>query len=264
MTTKTSNPVIEYVCPACKRPLVTGTGFFRCAACAQDYDISSGIPDFAPETVLVNEASNYVDIRRLEFLAPVYEGDLWQSFILGMAGARVSSLKSIARFVSDTLAGVSGAILDAACGPATYGRRMAANDRGVYGVDFSMGTLRQGMRHIAREGVSGVWLARARVEELPFPDGVFNGAICCGSLHLFPDTGSALREIARTLKPGAPVAFNTFVAGGSLLARIMRFRRTMHVFELPNLRAQLAAAGFKDFQPMRDGDFLCFRVRKSV
>ena len=128
----------------------------------------------------------------LEFLAPVYEGALWQSFILNMAGGRNSSLQSIAHFIAKTLEGVTGSVLDVACGPATYGRRMTSPDRSVYGIDFSMGTLQQGMKNIARDGIANIHLARTRVEELPFEDAVFDGAICGGSLHLFPDTALAL------------------------------------------------------------------------
>ena len=55
--------------------------------------------------------------------------------------------------------------------------------------------------------------ARARVESLPFGDGFFEAALCCGSLHLFADTEVALREIARVLKTGAILSVFTFGAG---------------------------------------------------
>ena len=114
--------------------------------------------------------------------------------------------------------GVTGSVLDVACGPATYGRRIASPSRNVYGVDFSMGTLQQGMTHIAREGISGVRLA------------------------LFPDTVLALREIARTMKAGAPLAVTTFVAGNAPLARLMKRRKNMRVFPIPDLQQYLAEA----------------------
>ena len=73
----------------------------------------------------------------LEFLAPIYEGNLWHSFILKtLASARSSSLDSIFSFVSNTLEGITGTVLDVACGPATYGRRIASHNRNVYGVDY--------------------------------------------------------------------------------------------------------------------------------
>jgi ubiquinone/menaquinone biosynthesis C-methylase UbiE len=180
-----------------------------------------------------------------------------------MAGAGHSSLQSIARFIAERMEGVTGSVLDVACGPATYGRRIASPSRNVYGVDFSMGTLRQGMANLAREGVTGVRLARARVEDLPFENAVFDGVICGGSLHLFPDTGIALREIARTMKTGAPLAVTTFVEGNVLLTRLMKRRKNMHVFHIPDLQRYLAEAGFEGFESKQDGTFITFSARKQ-
>jgi SAM-dependent methyltransferase len=262
----TTTPIkpIGYACPKCKRPLRSVENAFQCDECSQTYPIVGGIPNFVAEEVLTGVAPNYRDIKRLEFLAPIYEGRLWHSFILGLAGGRSSSLQSIAHFIAETLEGVTGTVLDVACGPATYGRRMASPERSVYGIDFSMGTLQQGMKNIARDGGSNIHLARTRVEELPFEDAVFDGAICGGSLHLFPDTALALREIARTLKAGAPLAVTTFVAGNSLLAHMMKRRKNMHAFELPGLQHDLAEAGFEGFSSKLDGDFVLFSTRKAA
>jgi ubiquinone/menaquinone biosynthesis C-methylase UbiE len=127
-----------------------------------------------------------------------------------------------------------------------------------------MGTLRQGMVNIARDGISSIRLARARVEELPFENGVFDGAICGGSLHLFPDTVLALREIARTMKAGTPLAVTTFVAGNAPLTRLMKRRKNMRVFQIPDLQHYLAEAGFEGFEPKLDGTFLMFNAHKAL
>jgi SAM-dependent methyltransferase len=262
----TTTPIkpIGYACPKCKHPLCSDNSALYCSECNQTYPIVGGSPNFIPEDALTHVAPNYRDIKRLEFLAPIYEGRLWHSFILGLAGSHSSSLQSIEHFIAEALEGVTGTVLDVACGPATYGRRMASPERSVYGIDFSMGTLRQGMKNIARDGVSNIRLARTRVEDLPFEDAVFDGSICGGSLHLFPDTALALREIARTLKPGAPLAVTTFVAGNSLLARMMKRRKNMHTFELPGLQQTLAEADFEDFESKLDGAFIMFRTRKAA
>jgi len=255
---------ISFACPKCKHPLRSIENALQCSECHLTYPIVDGIPNFIPEEALIMIAPNYRDIKRLEFLAPIYEGRLWQSFILNLAGGRSSSLQSIAHFISETLEGVTGSVLDVACGPATYGRRMASPHRSVYGIDFSMGTLRQGMKNIARDGLTNIHLARTRVETLPFENAVFDGAICGGSLHLFPDTALALREIARTLKAGAPLAVTTFVAGNSLLARMMKRRKNMYAFELPKLRQYLTEAGFEGFASKLDGTFIMFSTRKAM
>jgi SAM-dependent methyltransferase len=256
---------VSFVCPKCKRPLRSRENTLQCSECHLTYPIVGGIPDFLSENVPAGIAPNYRWIKMLEFLAPIYEGQLWHSFILKtLAGARSSSLDSITDFVSDTLKGITGSVLDVACGPATYGRRIASSSRNVYGVDFSMGTLRQGMKNIARDGISNIHLARTRVEELPFENAVFDGVICGGSLHLFPDTVLALREIARTMKAGAPLAVTTFVAGNAPLTRLMKRRKNMRVFQIPDLWQYLAEAGFEGFEPKLDGTFLTFSARKAM
>ncbi|MGA3094301.1 MAG: methyltransferase domain-containing protein [Dehalococcoidales bacterium] len=256
---------VGFACPKCKRPLRSIENALQCSECNLTYPIVGGIPDFLSENLLDGIAPNYRWIKMLEFLAPIYEGQLWHSFILKtLAGARSSSLDGIAGFVSDTLKGITGSVLDVACGPATYGRRIASPSRNVCGVDFSMGTLQQGMTNIARDGISGVCLARARVEELPFENAVFDGVICGGSLHLFPDTVLALREIARTMKASAPLAVTTFVAGNAALTRLMKRRKNMRVFQIPDLQQYLAEAGFEEFKPKLDGTFLMFSTRKAM
>jgi SAM-dependent methyltransferase len=264
MSETTSARPVDFACPKCKRPLRSGDSALHCSECDRSYSILDGIPDFLSEDLLVSVAPNYRDIKNMEFLAPFYEGKLWHSFILNMAGAGNSSLRSIASFVSEAVRGVTGSVLDVACGPATYGRRIASPSRSVFGIDFSMGTLQQGRINITREGVSGVRLGRASVEQLPFESAVFDGAICGGALHLFPDTLRALREIGRTMKVGAPLAVTTFVAGDSLLSRLIKRRKNMHVFDLPKLQQYLSEAGFEGFESTLDGAFIMFKTRKAM
>jgi SAM-dependent methyltransferase len=259
-----TRPVV-FACPGCKRLLRSSDSALYCDACNRTYPIVGGIPDFVSEDVLDSFDPNYRSIKKMEFLAPIYEGQLWQGFVLKiLAGARSSSLRSIASFVGNTLEGITGAVLDVACGPATYGRRVASPARSVCGVDFSMGTLRQGLANIERDGVSGIRLARARVEELPFENAVFDGAICCGALHLFPDTVIALREIARTMKPGAPLAVTTFTTANAGILHLINRSRNVRLFEVPELEQYLIEAGFEEFQPILDGAFLTFSARKAI
>jgi ubiquinone/menaquinone biosynthesis C-methylase UbiE len=107
------------------------------------------------------------------------------------------------------------------------------------------------------------------VETLPFENGMFDAALCCGSLHLFTDTVVALSEIARVMKPGAILSVFTFTAGrrGILRFRSMRerFRRIgLHAFELPELEQYLTATGFTDFRPDVSGSILTFSACRTV
>jgi len=256
---------IRFACPKCKRPLQPGENALHCDECNQTYPIIGGIPDFLGGDARTSLAPVQRMAKRVDWLAPIYESRLWYQLLLDLAGARGSSLQSIARFHSKTLEGIGGSVLDVACGPATYGRRLASPTRSVYGIDISMGMLRQGAASIAREGVADVHLARASVDELPFENAVFDAAICSGALHLFPDPVRSLREIARTLKVGAPLGVQTFVGGGkSGLMRLLGRRRDVRAVELPELERRLSEAGFGEFWPKLDGVLLTFSARKAM
>jgi ubiquinone/menaquinone biosynthesis C-methylase UbiE len=227
------------------------------------YPVVAGIPNFLKDDVLVKGDPNYRWIKMLEFLSPVYLSRLWTFFTLTMAGAKHSSFQSTASFISETLAGVTGTVLEVACGPATYSRRIASTVRNVYGIDFCMSPLQQGMKKITREGISGIKLARANVSDLPFVDDVFDGGICSAALHLFPDTALALREIARTMKAGATLAMTTFVTGNAPLTQMMERDKDLHLYQIPELQHLMVEAGFKEFEPNLDGNWLKFSTHKE-
>jgi demethylmenaquinone methyltransferase / 2-methoxy-6-polyprenyl-1,4-benzoquinol methylase len=77
----------------------------------------------------------------------------------------------------------------------------------VTGVDLTMGMLAQGHRNVAAAGMSGrVQLVAGRAEQLPFPDGAFDGLTFTYLLRYVDDPQATLCELARVVKPGAPVA----------------------------------------------------------
>jgi ubiquinone/menaquinone biosynthesis C-methylase UbiE/uncharacterized protein YbaR (Trm112 family) len=258
-----------YACPECKRLLQRELGMLHCAACSRTYPIADGIPDFVGE-----ELSRSADpvLRRMRFIdrmAPIYESKLWYPLVLNLYGGFDSpSFQQLISTVTQKIESTKGRVLDVACGPGTYGRRIASASRPVFGIDVSMGMLRQGAAYIAKEGNPNMRFARARVEAIPFENGFFDGALCCGSLHLFADTVIALREIARVLKPGAILAVFTFTAGtgGILKFRSVRDwsrrRHGLHVFDLSEIERHLNVSGFEDFEPEVVGSILTFSARK--
>jgi ubiquinone/menaquinone biosynthesis C-methylase UbiE len=132
-----------------------------------------------------------------------------------------------------------------------------------------MGMLRQGVSYIAKEGISNVHFARARVEAIPFDDSYFDAVLCCGSLHLFANTVIALREMARVMKPGGILSVFTFTAGHGGILKYRRVREWsfknhgLHVFDLYEMEQFLTDSGFKDFQPEVSGSTLTFSARKA-
>ena len=262
-----------YACPECKQDLEPVHDGLSCRVCARTYPIVSGIPDF----IVINlEQSRNFSLHTvgkrdsgtlLNFAASVYETRVYPVVCNLYGGWRCTSLKHLAHDLSDIVGSQDGFILDVACGPGTYGRRIASESRTVLGIDICMSMLRQGARYVESEHIPNVHFARAMVEALPFRASLFDAAICAGSLNHFSDTVLALREIGRTMKAGAPLAVMCFAAGskGLFKYRFLRERaekRGGHIFELPDLDRYVAEAGFEDFRPHAHGSVLVFSARK--
>ena len=272
-----------YACPTCKQELELKDGGLRCHVCAVTYPILDRIPDFVPEDLAESSNRSLRSIGkmdssvRLDFAAHIYEKWIYPMVCNLFGGWRCTSLKELARDISDILGSIDGVILDAACGPVTYGRRVASKSRAVYGIDACMSMLRRGVRYVERDGVPNVHLARAKVEALPFQASLFDAAICAGSLNHFSDTVVALREIGRTMKSGAPLAVMCFAVSNwdEVKQGLFKYRRIRgrylkspnegggRIFEFPELDRYLAEAGFEDFHPHAHGSIAAFSARKQ-
>ena len=261
---------IPYVCPTCRCLLSEGNHALRCSSCSKAYPIREGIPDFILEELSQSADAELRRMRFIDRMAGIYETKLWYPLVLNVYGGMQSpSLKKLIEIVTSRIQLVQGRVLDVACGPGTYGRGIASASREVFGIDVSMGMLRQGLAYVAKEGLSRVNFARARVEALPFENEFFDAAICAGSLHLFTDTVRALREIARVMKPGGILTVFTFGAGTGGILKYRRGREWsrehgLHAFELAEMEEYLAAARFKDFEPVLRGSILTFGAHKKV
>jgi ubiquinone/menaquinone biosynthesis C-methylase UbiE/uncharacterized protein YbaR (Trm112 family) len=257
-----------YACPVCRGELQAGDSCLACTDCGRAYPVGDGIPDFIladlahSEVPLLQWANSHYDQ-----LAPVYERMRYPWRLLLHAGLAAPSLGDLVQLAAEA-AGQDGArVLDVACGPATLGRRIAAPTRHVYGIDISLGMLRQGQAYVQAGSIPNVHFARAQVEQLPFGDGRFDAAVCAAALHLFADPGLALREIGRALKPGGQLAVQTMSAEPRGIFRFQRIRRVAqtrgsHLFTLPQLQGYLEQAGFTDFRPRVYGSIILFRATK--
>jgi SAM-dependent methyltransferase len=259
-----------YACPACKLLLGPEADALRCPTCSSAYPVKDGIPDFVLEVLSRSADPVLRRMATIDRMARIYETRLWYPIVLNIYGGyRCVSLPELIRRVSANVRETRGRVLDVACGPGTFGRRIASPSTEVFGIDVSMGMLRQGADYVAREGTPNMHFSRARVESLPFEDNVFDASLCCGSLHLFADTGIALREMARVMKPAADLSVFTFVAGNGGILKYRRVREWsrkhhgLHVFDPQEMEQLLASSGFGDFQPEVSGSILTFRARKQ-
>ncbi len=254
-----------YACPECRGPLSVAGDALRCGGCSAEYPVLGGIPDFLPRRAGAMSGA-------MDTLAPLYESRLWYPVVLRIfGGAGVPSAADAVRMVRERAAVPAGRILDVACGPGTVSRGMASPSCPVYGIDVSMGMLRQGRDLAIREGVNDLRFARADAAALPFPDATFDAAVCSGALHLFPDPRAALREIARVSRPGARLAVLTFVLGAEdnprmrrLRERVWEGRRGTRPFEPSSLERLVLEAGFEGFDADVRGALVVFGARRRA
>jgi SAM-dependent methyltransferase len=269
-TTSTAE-ISFYVCPTCGGFLRTGDDTLHCETCSGKFPIRDGIAEFLFEELSQSPDPVLRRMTAIDRIAPIYESKLWYPIVLSIYGGLGGiSFPQLISTVARNMSSVAGRVLDVACGPGTYGRRVAHEVKGVWGIDISKRMLRQGLAYTAKEGITNMQFARARVEAMPFASECFDGVLCCGSLHLFADTEAALREIARVTKPGAILSGFTFTAGDTGILKYRRIRdwsaaqHGLHIFELAEINRLLKGTGFERFEPEVFGSVLTFKACKQV
>lgn len=260
-----------YICPDCHGPLEIAESALECRECRHAYPLVNGIPDFVrDDSAGRRRLSTRLIMPLIGLVAGIYETRLWYApFLRVFGGPGAPSFRGLTEIMLEKMDfPAQGVILDAACGPATWGRRIAAPERHIHGIDLTWPMLRRGAAYVAGGRIPNVQLAHARVEMLPFQDATFDGAVCGGALHLFPDVVRSLKEIGRTMKPGARFVGMTFTHGdrGLLSLGWLRQRTSrdagLHIFDLGELAEDLARAGFKHFDPVIHGSVLVFTAER--
>lgn len=99
-------------------------------------------------------------------------------------------------------------VLDVASGTAGVAIQLARRTRArVVGVDLTEEMLRRGKRNVESAGLAGrVAVTVGRAEDLPFADETFDALTFTYLLRYVADPQATLAELARVVRPGAPVA----------------------------------------------------------
>jgi len=105
--------------------------------------------------------------------------------------------------VTDALAGTSGLILDAGCGPNPAVAIALARDasRSVVALDLGWGMVRTA-KSVAEGQGTGLLAVAGDVERLPFRPEVFAGLVCDDTIEHLPNDATGVSELARVLRPG--------------------------------------------------------------
>jgi demethylmenaquinone methyltransferase / 2-methoxy-6-polyprenyl-1,4-benzoquinol methylase len=99
-------------------------------------------------------------------------------------------------------------ILDVATGTAGVALQIARRTPGhVVGLDLTEAMLRRGQENLQRASAqSRIQLVAGSAEQLPFPEQAFDALTFTYLLRYVKDPAATLRELARVVKPGAPMA----------------------------------------------------------
>lgn len=127
-------------------------------------------------------------------------------------------------------------VLEAGCGIATDGIRFVRANARYTGIDFSPTALALARRRLDLEGGAARFV-HGSVDRLPFADASFDLVYSNGVIHHVPETGRAIREFHRVLRPGGTVivmvyhrrSFNFYVSIMTvrrLLASLLLLPRT--------------------------------------
>jgi demethylmenaquinone methyltransferase/2-methoxy-6-polyprenyl-1,4-benzoquinol methylase len=110
--------------------------------------------------------------------------------------------------VDSVLSSEPSTILDVASGTAGVAIQLARRSTAhVVGADLTLEMLKVGAANVTAVGLGErIDLVATRAEELPFPDATFDALTFTYLLRYVADPEATLRELARVLKPGAPVA----------------------------------------------------------
>jgi 2-polyprenyl-6-hydroxyphenyl methylase/3-demethylubiquinone-9 3-methyltransferase len=175
----------------------------------------------------------------------------WLRILRGLVPARLAHLDR---------AGVDWrgkTVVDVGCGGGYLAEALAGRGARVIGVDPSPGAIAAARAQAARSG-SGADYRLGPGGALPVADAVADGAACVDVLEHVEDVDAVLAEIARVLRPGARLLFDTI--NRTWLADLVLVRLAEDVLRLgprglhdparflrpEDLRSRLERAGFRD------------------
>lgn len=258
-------------CPACRVAALVGRRRqLDCRGCGRAYPDHGGWFDLVGGSARGESPVTTPEQRLMEseLVARLYERFWRPAFVRLLAGSGAAGATGGFPgefFIHKNALGLDergGPWLDVSCGPGVFTRAMASAAPGdwVIGLDISRAMLETGARRM--HGYGNVGLVRADAHELPFADGCFAGVNNAGALHAYDDPEAVFSEVIRVLEPGGIYVGSTFAESRSPLSRVTARVAGIRRFDPPELRAWLSRIGFADYEEIRPGDALIFRVRK--
>jgi ubiquinone/menaquinone biosynthesis C-methylase UbiE len=158
-------------------------------------------------------------------------------------------------------------VLDVACGPGNYTRRLGQRLTGdglCIGLDFSIPMV---TRAVARNDGPRVAYIRGDARRLPFPDNSIDTVCCLAALYLMPEPDEVVDELARVVSTGGEVAIFTSVrtplTAPTAVAKLAKLGG-YHVFGRDEVTDRLRNAGLVDVEQTITGQAQYVTARKPL
>lgn len=182
-------------CPDCGQTLaVTGDAALVCSGAGHRFPIVGGVPRFTGDATATAKYFGYMWGEQAQQVVPITVASPYHLHAMQQAlGAPP----------------FAGVILDGGCGEG-IDLAMVALDPAceAVGVELSSGGVATTLART--RGLPRAHVVQGNLLKLPLASGTFDGAYSYGVVHHTPDPGRAIREIARTLKPGAPLLYYVY------------------------------------------------------
>jgi ubiquinone/menaquinone biosynthesis C-methylase UbiE len=243
--------------------LFGSAGRLMCRGCHCVFPIRNGYLDFQPDS-----PEDVTPIQALMQCAPIVDflyDDIWRPI-----GYFIASKHSFPKDVDRIAALIPkhrGVILDLACGPGTFTRRIARRfpESTVIGFDLSPQMLERAVRLTKKESLDNVFYMRGSALAMPFKPESFDAVTCCGALGLFTNQDQAMSEISRVLKMRGDFVCQTTLGPRTpplyvrVTARILKFG----YFYLDDLKERLYRFNFSVIAEERSNINYIFHAAKT-
>lgn len=172
----------------------------------------------------------------------------FMAVILNRANRRISQ-----RAVEQLAVEADDDVLEIGFGGGAALARVLSRTRGrVTGIEISEPMLRRARRRFRREIQDGrLEIRHASVDEIPYGDSGFDRVMTVNTIYFWPDPPTALREIARVLRPGGRLVVAT--AAREEMDKRSFTEHGFRKFTEEELGRLLETAGFAAVTVERDG-----------